>query len=99
MLSLFWFLLVGLAAGLLARAVLPGRQSMGLPLTLLLGMAGSVVGGFLLGLLTGGLRDRGFDPAGLAGAVAGAVLVLLVFNRLAASAASRAARNGGAERP
>ncbi len=43
-------------------------------------MAGSLVGGLLLGLVTGGLRDRGFGPAGLIGAVIGAVIVLLVYN-------------------
>jgi uncharacterized membrane protein YeaQ/YmgE (transglycosylase-associated protein family) len=124
MLSLFWFLLVGLAAGLLARAIASGRQSMDLPPTLLLGMAGSVIGGFLLSLLAGGLRGRGVGPAELVGSVAGAVLALLVFNRLTAAvsrrrkpsappappappsrwwvrstAAGRAARNGGADRP
>lgn len=94
MLSLFWFLLVGLAAGLLARAIVPGRQSMDVPPTLLVGMAGSVVGGFLLSLLTGGLRERGVDPAGLVGSVAGAVLALLVLNRLTAAGSRRRKPSG-----
>ena len=49
-----------------------------------LGVTGSVVGGLLLGLLTGGLRDRGFGPAGLIGSVLGAVVVLALYNRLTA---------------
>ncbi len=84
MLSLLWLLVIGLIAGLVARAIVPGRDAMGWPATLLLGVVGSVVGGLLLGLLTGGLRDRGFGPAGLIGSVLGAVLVLLLYNRLAA---------------
>lgn len=81
MLSLLWLLIIGLLAGLLARLVVPGRDSMSLLATLVVGVAGSLVGGLLLGLVTGGLRDRGFGPAGLIGSVIGAVIVLLVYNR------------------
>ena len=38
----------------------------------------------VLGLLTGGLRDRGFGPAGLIGSVIGAVILLMIYNRLMA---------------
>ena len=82
MLSLLWLLVVGLIAGFLARAVVPGRDSMGLVATLLLGVSGSVVGGLILGLLFGGFRDRGFSPAGIIGSVIGAVVVLVVYNRI-----------------
>jgi len=84
MLSLLWLLVVGLIAGFLARAVVPGRDSMGLVATLLLGVTGSVVGGLILGLLFGGFRDRGFSPAGIIGSVIGAVVVLVVYNRISA---------------
>jgi uncharacterized membrane protein YeaQ/YmgE (transglycosylase-associated protein family) len=77
-------LVIGLVAGLLARAIVPGKDSMGWPATLVLGVAGSLVGGLVLGLLTGGLRDRGLGPAGLIGSVVGAVVVLLVHDRLTA---------------
>ena len=83
MLSLLWLLTIGLVAGLLARAIVPGKDSMSWLATLVLGVAGSVDGGSLLGLLTGGLRDSGFGPAGLIGSVLGAVIVLIVYNRLA----------------
>jgi uncharacterized membrane protein YeaQ/YmgE (transglycosylase-associated protein family) len=66
-LSLLWLLVIGLLAGLLARAIVPGRDSTGWLATIVLGVVGSLVGGLLLGLLTGGLRDRGFGPAGLIG--------------------------------
>ena len=81
MLSLLWLLVIGLVAGLLARVIVPGKDSMSMVATLVLGVAGSLVGGLLLGLVTGGLRDRGFGPAGLIGSVIGAVIVLLVHNR------------------
>ncbi len=84
MLSLLWLLVIGLIAGLLARAIVPGKDSMGWLATIALGVAGSVAGGLLLGLLTGGLRDRGFGPAGLVGSVVGAVIVLIVYNRFSA---------------
>ncbi|NEK84519.1 GlsB/YeaQ/YmgE family stress response membrane protein [Blastococcus saxobsidens] len=81
MLSLLWLLVVGLIAGFLARALVPGKDRMSLIATLLLGVSGSVVGGLVLGLLFGGFRDRGFSPAGIIGSVIGAVIVLLVYNR------------------
>ncbi len=84
MLSLLWLLVVGLVAGLLARALVPGKDSMSWLGTLVLGVSGSLVGGLLLGLLTGGFRERGFGPAGLIGSVIGAVIVLVLYNRWAA---------------
>ena len=97
MLSLLWLLVIGLVAGLLARAIVPGKDSMGWLATVVLGLVSSVVGGLLLGLLPGGLRDRGFGPAGLIGSVIGAVVVLFVYNRLAARRSiSRGAGRGPA---
>ncbi|MCZ2857112.1 GlsB/YeaQ/YmgE family stress response membrane protein [Blastococcus sp. VKM Ac-2987] len=96
MLSLLWLLVVGLIAGLLARALVPGRDSMGLGATLLLGVSGSVVGGLLLGLLFGGFRDRGFSPAGIIGSVIGAVIVLVVHNRISGRRGSGTGARGAA---
>ena len=92
--SLLWMLVIGLVAGLLARAIVPGRDKMGLLATTALGVIGSGVGGLLLGLLTGGLRDRGFGPAGIIGSVVGAVFVLLVYNRFIASRGRTAVGRG-----
>lgn len=82
MLALLWLLVVGLVAGFLARALVPGKDSMSFVGTLLLGVSGSVVGGLILGLIFGGFRDRGFSPAGIIGSVLGAVLVLVIYNRV-----------------
>jgi uncharacterized membrane protein YeaQ/YmgE (transglycosylase-associated protein family) len=71
------FLLIGLVAGLLARALLPGRQGMGLLATTLLGMAGSLIGGLLGSLFPGG-QPFALQPSGILMSVLGAVLILLV---------------------
>lgn len=72
------FLLFGLVVGLVARALLPGRQTMGLLATILLGCGGSFVGGFLGNLLAG--RDvTMLTSAGFFGSLAGALIVLLLL--------------------
>ena len=68
--------IMGLIIGLLARAVMPGRQHMGLILTMLLGMAGAWLGG-LIGRVTG-MYEEG-RPAGFGMALVGALCVLLVY--------------------
>ena len=47
MLSLISWLVTGLIVGLIARALLPGRQSLGIGLTVVLGIVGAILGGFL----------------------------------------------------
>jgi len=72
------FLIFGFIIGLIARALMPGRQSIGIVLTSLLGMAGSLLGGFLGILLFGG---RPGEPmaAGWIGSILGALLLLGIF--------------------
>ena len=74
------FIVFGLVVGLLARALLPGRQSMGLVATALLGVVGSFVGGFLVSLLTH-QRATDLNTAGLLGSIVGAILVLAIASR------------------
>jgi uncharacterized membrane protein YeaQ/YmgE (transglycosylase-associated protein family) len=75
--SLLLFLVFGLVVGLIARAVLPGRQRMGLIATMLLGAAGSFVGGFL-GALISDSKITELNTAGIIGSVLGAIVLLLV---------------------
>lgn len=77
--SIIVFLVIGLIAGLIARAVMPGRQNMGLIATTLLGCAGSLVGGFIGSLFRRG-DARMFDlhPSGLIASVLGALLVMFL---------------------
>ncbi|HZI15202.1 MAG TPA: GlsB/YeaQ/YmgE family stress response membrane protein [Myxococcus sp.] len=72
------FLVVGLIAGLLARALMPGNQSMGLIATTLLGVAGSFVGGFIGSLFRSDGRIFDLHPSGLLFSVLGAMLVLFL---------------------
>lgn len=73
--GILWFLVFGLFVGFLARALMPGRQSMGLLMTSALGMVGSLLGGFLGSLISSEEVTR-VHAAGLIGSVLGALLVL-----------------------
>jgi uncharacterized membrane protein YeaQ/YmgE (transglycosylase-associated protein family) len=78
--TILGWIVFGLIAGFIARAIVPGRDDIGVLRTILLGIVGSVVGGLIFGLLTGGLR--GFEPAGWIGSVIGAIIVLVVYNKV-----------------
>lgn len=79
--NLCGWIILGLVAGLIARAIMPGRQQMGLIATTLLGIGGSFVGGFLSSLLMGG-SWRVMHPSGYIGSIIGAVVLLWVARRL-----------------
>jgi len=76
------FLIVGLLAGLLARALVPGKDSMGILATLLLGIVGSFVGGAIWALFSDD-KILDFQAGGLILSVVGAVIALLLYNRFA----------------
>ncbi|ADO69514.1 GlsB/YeaQ/YmgE family stress response membrane protein [Stigmatella aurantiaca] len=72
------FIIIGLIAGLIARAILPGRQSMGLIATTLLGMVGSLVGGLVGSLFARDGRLFDVHPTGILMSVIGSIVVLLL---------------------
>jgi uncharacterized membrane protein YeaQ/YmgE (transglycosylase-associated protein family) len=74
-----WMALVGFVVGLLARAVLPGAQNLGIIMTTVLGIAGSFAAGFVGQAL--GWYQAG-QGAGFIGSVLGAVVLLFVVGRL-----------------
>jgi uncharacterized membrane protein YeaQ/YmgE (transglycosylase-associated protein family) len=74
------FLVFGLVVGFLARAIMPGTQSMGLIATALLGVAGSFVGGFLGAMVTQS-RVTDLNTAGVIGSIVGALLLLFLVGR------------------
>ncbi|GAA4617523.1 GlsB/YeaQ/YmgE family stress response membrane protein [Saccharopolyspora hordei] len=78
--TILGWIVFGLIAGFIARAIVPGKDDIGVLRTILLGIAGSIVGGLVFGLLTVGLR--GFQPAGWIGSVIGAVIVLVIYNQV-----------------
>ena len=72
------FLIVGLIAGFIARALVPGPDPMGIVPTLILGIVGSFVGGFIFALFTDD-KILEFNPTGLIGSLIGAIVALLIW--------------------
>lgn len=74
-----WMIIVGLVAGLLARAIKPGSDPMGWIMTIVLGIVGALLGGFMAGLI-GIDADGGFT--GLIFSVIGAIIVLFIYEMI-----------------
>lgn len=73
-------LIVGFIAGAIARLLMPGRDPLGILGTILLGIAGSFVGGFLQNLIQyHSLSVHSFHTVGLIGSIIGAWLLLLLL--------------------
>lgn len=77
--SYVWMAVIGFVVGLIARAILPGTQSIGIILTAVLGIAGSFVAGFAGQAL--GWYQPG-QPAGWIASVVGAMLLLFIVGML-----------------
>lgn len=73
------FLLLGLIAGAIAKLLLPGRQGGGWLVTLLLGVVGALLGGWLGGLIFGAGLQEFFDLQTWLLAIGGSVIVLLIY--------------------
>jgi uncharacterized membrane protein YeaQ/YmgE (transglycosylase-associated protein family) len=80
---LIW-IVFGLVVGALAKLVMPGNDPGGIIVTILLGIAGSLLGGFLGRML--GLYDRG-EAAGFLMSLVGAVVLLVVYRQFVRSRA------------
>ena len=73
-------IIVGLFVGLIARLLVPGRDSIGLLGTILLGIVGSFVGGFLWELVEyHKIETHNFRMVGILGSIIGAIVVLLLL--------------------
>ncbi|HEY8588385.1 MAG TPA: GlsB/YeaQ/YmgE family stress response membrane protein [Naasia sp.] len=78
--TIIGLIIVGAIAGFLARLIVPGKQNLGIIATILLGIVGSFVGGFLGFLLFGSDPNQGFlQPSGIIGSIIGAIIVLLIW--------------------
>ena len=80
--GLISWIVVGLIAGLLARWITPGPDSGGIIVTVLVGMAGASVGGFLVRIL-GGASATGLNIWSILVATIGALLLLFIYNLIA----------------
>jgi uncharacterized membrane protein YeaQ/YmgE (transglycosylase-associated protein family) len=74
--SFLWMLIIGLVVGAIAKFLMPGRDPGGFLVTMLLGVVGAMVAGFI-GRAAGWYNDG--EPAGFIASVIGAILVLLVY--------------------
>lgn len=74
-----WMIIVGLVAGLLARAIKPGNDAMGWIMTIVLGIVGAILGGFIAGRI-GIDADGGFT--GLIFSVIGAIILLFLYEMI-----------------
>jgi uncharacterized membrane protein YeaQ/YmgE (transglycosylase-associated protein family) len=76
--TIIGMILIGLVAGFIARAIVPGKDSMSIPATIALGIVGSFVGGLLASLI--GRGDGLFNTTGLFGSIIGAIVALVIYN-------------------
>jgi uncharacterized membrane protein YeaQ/YmgE (transglycosylase-associated protein family) len=75
-----WWIVIGLVAGAIAKAIMPGRDPGGCLMTIILGIGGAVLAGFL-GQQLGWYRQG--EGAGFLAAIVGAVLILFVYRLIA----------------
>ena len=77
---ILYMIVIGIVAGFLARLLVPGRDSMSLGGTMVLGIIGSFLGGFLGYVLFGhDFNEGALQASGLFGSVIGAIIVLMVY--------------------
>jgi len=72
-------IILGIVAGYIGRLLMPGRDKMGFIATMLLGLAGAVIGFLVFTELLGVGDDQMFDLGGLIGAIVGVMLLLLLY--------------------
>ncbi len=80
---ILFLILIGLIGGFVARAIVPGRDSLSLGGTLLLGIVGSFIGGFLGYLLfRKDAQEGALQASGIIGSIVGSVIALLIYRQL-----------------
>lgn len=82
------WIIVGLIAGVVAKLLLPGRDPGGCIITMLIGIAGAILGGFIVGLFVGGNVITGINVTTVLVAVLGAIILLLLYRLLLGRRAS-----------
>jgi uncharacterized membrane protein YeaQ/YmgE (transglycosylase-associated protein family) len=77
--SILSWIIVGLIAGVVAKLIMPGRDPGGCIITMLIGVAGALLGGFLVGLFVRGDVLTGVNLTTILVAIGGAVILLLLY--------------------
>jgi uncharacterized membrane protein YeaQ/YmgE (transglycosylase-associated protein family) len=88
---LLWMIVIGLIVGVIAKLIMPGRDPGGVIITILLGIAGSVVAG-LIGRAVGWYSEG--QPAGFIASIIGAIVILAIYRLII----GRTAGGGGIRR-
>ena len=84
------FIILGLIAGVIAKAILPGKQPGGIIITTLIGIAGALIGGFLAGaIFDADPLDEFWDISTWLTAIVGAIILLLIYGFFADRSAGR----------
>jgi uncharacterized membrane protein YeaQ/YmgE (transglycosylase-associated protein family) len=78
----FGFLLLGLIAGAIAKLIIPGRQGGGWLITLVLGVVGALLGGFIGGAIFGSGLQEFFSIQTWLLAIVGSIIVLLIYGAI-----------------
>ena len=79
--SIIGWILLGLLAGVIAKRIMPGSESIGIILTTLLGIVGALLGGFLaMALGLGDPLDEFFDISTWVAAIVGALIIIFAWN-------------------
>ena len=81
--GIIWTILIGFLVGLCARALMPGAQALGFWVTVLVGIVGSFVGGFIGSLISKPAPGAKFHPAGFIMSIVGALVVLFLWKAFA----------------
>lgn len=84
------FLLLGLIAGAIAKLIIPGKQNIGWLMTLVLGVLGALLGGWLGSVLFGTGLEEFFDLSTWLLAIGGAIIVLLIYGAIVGRKGRRA---------
>jgi len=80
---ILYLIVIGLVAGFIARLLVPGRDPMSVWATMVLGIIGSFIGGFLGYVLTHhDAQDGAFQASGIIGSIIGAVIALLIYRAI-----------------
>lgn len=78
---ILWMLILGLIIGAIAKLIMPGKDPGGIIVTMLLGVAGALIAGFL-GRAVGWYREG--EPAGFIAAILGAIVLLAIYRMIIA---------------
>ncbi len=76
--SIIWAIVIGLLVGIVAKFLMPGRHGGGLIVTMIIGIIGAIIGGFLGSTLMG-LPLTGFSVQSLVLAIVGSLILLLIY--------------------